>query len=57
MGRTCDTGTREFHTGFWWEDLMEIEKLEHLGVDGRIILNCIFKKCYRDYGLDLSGCG
>jgi hypothetical protein len=32
------------HTGFWWRDLREGDHLEDSGVDGRIILECIFKK-------------
>jgi hypothetical protein len=37
-------GGRKIHTGIWWRDLMEIAHLEDVGVDGRIILNWIFKK-------------
>jgi hypothetical protein len=29
---------------FWWGNLRERDQLEDLGVDGRIIWNCIFKK-------------
>jgi hypothetical protein len=32
------------HKGFWWEELMERDNLEDLGVNGRIILKAIFKK-------------
>jgi len=35
------------HTGFWWEDARE-DNFEDLGVDERIILKWIFKKCYRE---------
>ena len=26
------------HTGFWWRDLQERDVLEHIGINGRIIL-------------------
>ena len=29
------------HRGLWWGKLREVELLEDLGVDGRIILKCI----------------
>jgi hypothetical protein len=29
------------HTGFWWGELKD--HLEDLGVDGRIILNCMLQ--------------
>jgi hypothetical protein len=32
------------HTGFWWWDLRERHHLEDLGIDGGIILKCIFSK-------------
>jgi len=32
------------HTGFWWRDVRESNRLEILGVEGRIILKWIFKK-------------
>jgi hypothetical protein len=37
-------GKREVHTRFWWGDLREGDHLGDPGVDGRIILNWIFKK-------------
>jgi len=32
------------HTGFWWGNLTERGHLEDRGVDGRLILRCIFRK-------------
>jgi hypothetical protein len=43
-------GKREVHTGFWWGDLREGDYLGKPGLDGRIILKCIFKKW--DGGMD-----
>jgi hypothetical protein len=37
-------GRREVHTGFWWGHPREGDHLGDPGVDGRIILKCIFKK-------------
>jgi hypothetical protein len=37
-------GTGEVHTGFWWGDMRVRDTLEDLGIDGRIILQWIFKK-------------
>jgi hypothetical protein len=35
---------REVYRGFWWGNLRKRDRLEDLGVEGRIILKCIFKK-------------
>jgi hypothetical protein len=32
------------HKRFWWGNLREVDNLEYLGIDGRIILKHIFKK-------------
>jgi hypothetical protein len=37
-------GRVEVYTGFCWGNLRERDRLEDLGVDGRIILRCIFRK-------------
>jgi hypothetical protein len=45
MGGACSTyGKRAVHTGFWWEDLREGDHLGDPGVDGKLILKCIFNK-------------
>jgi hypothetical protein len=36
-------GKEEVHTEFWWADLREGGHLQYLGIDGRIILNWVFK--------------
>ena len=35
-------GREEVDTGLLWEDLGERDHLENLGLDGSIILKCIF---------------
>ena len=34
----------EVYTGFWWENLSERDHLEDIDVDGRMILNGMFRK-------------
>jgi len=36
--------TGEVYTGFWWGDLREGNHLGDQGVDGIIVLKCVFKK-------------
>jgi hypothetical protein len=36
-------GKGKAYTGLWWGNLRERHHLEDLGVDGRIILRCIFR--------------
>lgn len=40
-------GKRERYTGFWWGKPKTRNRLEDLGIDGRIVLNCILNKLYR----------
>jgi hypothetical protein len=40
---TCVEGGGGFHTRFWWGNLRERENLEHLEVDGEVILKRILK--------------
>ena len=37
-------GRGEAYIGFWWGNLAEKDQLRNPGVDGRIILRCIFRK-------------
>jgi len=37
------------HKEFLWGNLMERNHLEDLGVDVKIILKCISKKCYGEW--------
>jgi hypothetical protein len=36
--------------GFWWENLRGRDHWGYPGIDGRIVLKCIFRKW--EYGLD-----
>jgi len=44
--------TGEAYTGFWWE---KPKGKTDPGVDGRIILRWIFRKCDVGYGMDRAG--
>jgi len=39
-------GGGEVYSGFLWGDMRERDHLEDPGVDLRIILRCIFRKCF-----------
>jgi hypothetical protein len=47
----------EVCTGFWCGNLRERNYLEDQGIDGRIILKWIIRKCDEGHGLDRSGSG
>jgi hypothetical protein len=47
-------GRGEVYTGLCWGNLKEIDHLEDLGVDGKIIVKCILKK---SNGKSWIGCG
>jgi len=38
VGHVARVGTGEVHNAFWWGDMMQRDHLEHLDVDGRIVL-------------------
>jgi hypothetical protein len=54
-GHVARMGRREVHTRFWWGYLRERDNLEDPGIDGSIILRCIFRKWDVGYGLDRAG--
>jgi hypothetical protein len=37
---------RKVHTDFWWENLGEIEHIENLGLDKRVILKWVLRKSF-----------
>jgi hypothetical protein len=44
--------------GFWWGDLVGRDHLEDLGIDRKVMLKWICKKCYGSgRGRDLSDSG
>ena len=50
-------GRREAYTGFWWGNLRKRDPVGDPGLDGRIIIKCIFKKWDVGSGLDRAGSG
>jgi hypothetical protein len=38
-------GRGESYTGYWWGNLRETDHLGDPGIDGRVILRWIFRKC------------
>jgi len=45
MGGACSKYGGEVYTGFWWGNLRKRDHLENPGIDGRIILRWVFRKC------------
>ena len=43
-GHVTRMGRGKVYTGFWWGNLRERDHLEDPGLDGRIILRCIWRK-------------
>jgi hypothetical protein len=41
-------------TGIWWENRKEIDHLDDIAIDGKIILKLILKTWMRGRGLDSS---
>jgi len=50
-GHVTRMGRGEAYTGFLWGNLREIDHLGDPGLDGRIILKWIFRKCDMGYGV------
>jgi len=44
-GHVACVGKAEVYTGLWWGNLREGDHLGYPGIDGRIILRWIFRKC------------
>jgi len=45
VGHVAHVGRAEVYAGFWWGNRSERDHLKYPGIDGRIILRWIFRKC------------
>jgi hypothetical protein len=52
VGHVARVGEKRRAYGFWWGELTEGHHLGDPGIDGRIILEGIFKKWDGGHGLD-----
>jgi hypothetical protein len=43
-GHVAHMGRGVAHTGFWWGNLRERDRMEEPGLDGKIVLRWIFRK-------------
>jgi hypothetical protein len=46
VGHVARMGGGQMHIGFWLGNLRERDNMEDLGVDGRMILQCMLKKSF-----------
>jgi hypothetical protein len=47
----------EVYTGFCWRNQRDRDRFQDPGLDGKMIVRCIFRKWYVGYALDRSGSG
>jgi len=52
MGHVARMGRGEIYAGYWRGNKRERDHLVDPGIDGRIILSRIFRKCVRGHELD-----
>jgi hypothetical protein len=53
VDHVASMGTGNVHTGFWWGNLMDRDRLQDKGIDGRIIIKWGFQKY--DGGMEWIG--